>query len=494
VTTPSQPGASKREIEVLALVGARLSNADIASRLHLSVRTVENHVSSLLRKYGVADRRALAEVAAQVAAGVPEPGRLAGAPAMLTRFIGRDSERDMLADALRDGRLVTLRGPGGVGKTRLAVEAARAVGSLFPSGRMFIDLIPVREGYVAQALAAALGLSERPRETLEDAIAARMGDGRFLLILDNCEHVIDAAAAFAERLLLACPGARILATSRERLGIRGELTVPLAPLPLGSDAEILFGDRASVADPGYAADPAAVAEICARLDGMPLAIELAAARTAALGVSGVLAGLEDCMRLLAGGRGADKRHHSLRAAIGWSYDLLNDEERRFFRQLAVFADAFTLNAAVAVTTVGDRGRVADLLGRMVDKSLIVYQRGAPGTWRLLDTVRAFATDRLRADGEETQARQRHLGWFAAYAANLEQRIGGQWRDDFDVAAGDLRVALAVRPPGPDPVAHRLARALGHLTFAGRSVHESLVGARRSRASRAGRVTARPRCY
>src|SRR5262252_9896994 len=132
VTTASQPGASKREAEVLALVGARLPNAEIARKLHLSVRTVENHVSSLLRKYGVADRRALAEVAAQVAAGVPKPGGLAGVTAALTRFIGRDCERDMLAGALRDGRLVTLHGPGGVGKTRLAVEVARAAGSSFP--------------------------------------------------------------------------------------------------------------------------------------------------------------------------------------------------------------------------------------------------------------------------------------------------------------------------------------------------------------------------
>src|SRR5215468_3401488 len=248
VTTANPRGVTRREIEVLALVGARLSNAEIAGRLQLSVRTVENHVSSLLRKYGVADRRALA-----------------GAPATLTRFIGRDFERALLLGALRDGRLVTLHGPGGAGKTRLAVEVAQAAGSLFPSRRMFIDLIPARDGYVAQAVAAALGVSEHPGESLEDAIAARMGDGRFLLILDNCEHVIDAAAAFTERLLSACPGVRILATSRERLGIRGERTVRLGPLPLGSDAETLFTDRAWVADPEFAADPATVAEICARL-------------------------------------------------------------------------------------------------------------------------------------------------------------------------------------------------------------------------------------
>jgi len=423
VTTAKPRDASRREIEVLALVGARLSNAEIAGRLHLSVRTVENHVSSLLRTYGVLDRRALAEVAVQVAAGVAEPGRLARAPAELTRFIGRDAERDLLAGALRDGRLVTLHGPGGAGKTRLAVEVARAAGS-FPSGRVFIDLVPVREGHVAQAVAAALGASERPGDPLEDAVAARLGDSRSLLVLDNCEHVIDAAADLAERLLSACPGVRILATSRERLGVRGERTVRLAPLPLASDAEILFADRASVADPGFAADPMTVAEICARLDGLPLAIELAAVRTAALGAGGVLAGLDDRLRLVAGGRGTDERHHSLSTAIGWSYDLLDDEERSFFRQLAVFAGTFALDAAVAVASAGDRGKVADLLGRLVDKSLVVRQRGEPGTWRLLDTVRAFAADRLRAGGEETQARQRQLAWFAACGLpGCDDRVG-----------------------------------------------------------------------
>jgi hypothetical protein len=244
-------------------------------------------------------------------------------------------------------------------------------------------------------------------------------------------------------------------------------------LPLGLDAEILFVDRAAVPDPEFAADPATVAEICARLDGLPMAIELAAARIPALGVGGVLAGLDDSLRLVAGGHGADARHHSLRAVIGWSYDLLDDEERRFFRHLAVFAGTFSLKAALAVISAGDRANVADLLGRLVDKSLVVHQRGAPGRWRLLDTVRAFAADRLRANGEEAQARGRHRAWFAAYAAELEQRIGGQWRDEFDAVACDLRAALAGCPPGPDPVAHGLARALGHLTFARRFLQESL---------------------
>src|SRR5262249_15568054 len=327
-----------------------------------------------------------------------------------------------------------------------AIEAAQATGSSLPSRRIFIDLIPVRDGAVAQAVAAALGVSERRRESLAEAIAARIGDSRLLLILDNCEHVIDAAAAFTDHVLSACPGARILATSRERLGLRGERTVRLGPLPLGSDAETLFTDRAWVADPEIAVDEATVAEICARLDGLPTAIELAAARIPTLGAAGVLAGLDDSLRLLAGGRGADPRHHSLRALTGWSYDLLDDEQRRFFRHLAVFTGRFTLTATMAVASAGDRAKVADLLGRLAGKRLGAHQPDTPGSWRLLDTVRAFATDQLRANREETQALQRHRAWYAAATPELEKGIGGQCRDASD-AACDLPAAPASCPPG-----------------------------------------------
>ncbi|MFC7588297.1 ATP-binding protein [Nonomuraea antimicrobica] len=219
---------SKREAEVLALLGAHLSNAEIAAHLHLSVRTVENHVSSLLRKCGVADRRELGKLAGQ---GSAEPDGIAALPAPLTTFIGRTAERERLLEALRAARLVTLVGPGGVGKTRLAAEAAGSAQGSFPSGGAFVDLVPVSEAYVAQAVAAALGVTERPDQHLHEAIAERLGDGRALLILDNCEHVIDTVARFAEQTLSRCPGTRILATSRERLGVPGERTLALLPFP-----------------------------------------------------------------------------------------------------------------------------------------------------------------------------------------------------------------------------------------------------------------------
>ncbi|MCG5445991.1 LuxR C-terminal-related transcriptional regulator [Micromonospora sp. NIE79] len=486
MAAPHPARASKREIEVLVMLGARQSNADIAGRLHISVRTVENHVSSLLRKYGVADRRALGELAVQVQAGAPVPGRLAGLPLALTTFVGRSAERAHLTETLRDARLVTLVGTGGMGKTRLAGQIAEAAGPFFPSGGAFVDLTAARDGYVAQAVAAALGVSERPQQSLEDAVVERLGESRSLLVLDNCEHVIDAVAPFAERVLADCPGTRILVTSRERLGIRGERAVLLGPLPLESDAERLFIDRATTADPRFAADPAVVAKLCARLDGMPLAIELAAARSASLGETGLLAALDDHLRLVAGGRGRNERHRSLRAVIGWSHDLLDDEEQTLFRRLAVFAGAFDLDAVAAVSSAGSpRGAIADVLGRLADKSLVtVHHRGAAALWRLLQTVRAFAIERLDASGELPEVQARHLRWAANVATELETKLDGdEWYEEFDRLADDLREALAVAPEGPGELPHRLARALAHLAYTRRFLMESL-GHYRTAAERA----------
>ncbi|WP_433469424.1 ATP-binding protein [Spirillospora sp. CA-128828] len=460
---------SEREAEVLAALGARLSNAQIAHRLHISVRTVESHVSSLLRKYGMADRWALAELARS---GEREPGLVVGLPASSTTFVGRDSERAAVMAALEEARLVTLLGPGGVGKTRLAAVAAESAVASFPSGGGFVDLVPVRDGFVARAVATTLGVTEGSHQPLDEAVAARLGTGRSLLVLDNCEHVIDEAAEFAERILAACPGTRVLVTSRERLGLPGERSVPIAPLPLGSDAERLFHDRALTADPEFVAEPAVVADLCARLDGMPLAIELAAARGASLGATGLLAALEDALRLLSGGRGGDERHRSLRAVLSWSYDLLGEEEQALFRRLGVFVGAFDLDAAAAVG--GDRASVADLLGRLVDKSLVVHVRGRVSRWRLLETVRAFALAEMSAAGEEDKTRARHLRWAADAASTAEGRLGDPaWREDFDAMAADLRAALAASG-GPGEVTHRLASALAHLTFARRHLLESFA--------------------
>jgi predicted ATPase/DNA-binding CsgD family transcriptional regulator len=472
---------SEREAEVLDAVGAHLSNAQIAGRLHISVRTVESHVSSLLRKFGAADRRELAGLAAVART----PPAAVGVPAPWTSFVGREQERAVVLAALGEARLVTLVGPGGVGKTRLAVEAARGATSSFPSGCAFADLVPVREGFVVQAVASVLGVSERPQQPLAEVVLEHLAGRRALLVLDNCEHLLAEAAAFTERLLAACPGVRVLVTSRERLAVAGEHMVTVPPLSLvagvaGSEAALLFIDRACAVDSGFI-PAAAVDELCARLEGVPLAIELAAARSASLGLDGLLAGLDDYLRLLAGGRGADPRHHSLRAVIGWSHDLLDDAERAMFRRLGVFVGRFDLDAGCAISADGKRGAVADMIGRLADKSLLVAAHGSgSGRWRMLDTVRAYALEQLAASGEEPAVRERHLRWAAQTAAALEQRVqaaGGsvqaEWRPGFDAVADDLRAVLGSGAgPGPDAMRHRLARSLGHLAYAYRYLAEA----------------------
>jgi predicted ATPase/DNA-binding CsgD family transcriptional regulator len=476
---------SAREAEVLDAVGAHLTNAQIAGRLHISVRTVESHVSALLRKFGVADRRELAALAAAVAS----PAAVVGLPARWTSFVGRERERAAIMAAFREARLVTLTGPGGVGKTRLAVEVAQEAASLFPSGCAFTDLVPAQDGYVVQAVASVLAVSERPQQQLEETVLERLAGQRFLLVLDNCEHLLPAVAAFTERLLALCPGVKVLATSRERLAVTGEHVVTVPPLSIvadgpdgvaGSEAATLFTDRARAA--GSEFNPAAaVDELCARLEGVPLAIELAAARSASLGLNGLLAGLDDYLRLLAGGRGADSRHHSLRAVIGWSHHLLDDPERAIFRRLGMFVGGFDLDAACGTGSGWEHAEVADLIGRLADKSLLVSSHvGGSARWRMLDTVRAYALEQLAASGEEPAMRERHLRWAAETASELERQakvargsLEADWRYGFDTVADDLRAALGHGTgQGTEDIRHALARSLGQLAYSRRYLVEA----------------------
>jgi predicted ATPase/DNA-binding CsgD family transcriptional regulator len=457
---------SVREAEVLAAVADHRSNAQIARALHISVRTVESHVSSLLRKYGVSDRHELADLvrnqggrqSASAGAGVR------GLPAGRTAFVGRSAEARAVQEALQQSRLVTVLGPGGMGKTRLAAVVAAELD--VPGA--FVDLVPVRDGLVLRAAATAFGVTERPPQSLEQVLVEQLQQlGPSLLILDNCEHLVDETAVLVEHLLRSCPEVTILATSRERLGVPAETTVLLPPLDAATE---LFLDRARAVDPTFTALPDELADICARLDGMPLAIELAAARIGSLGAEGLRAALDDRLRLLAGGRGVDVRHRSLAAVIGWSHDLLDEQERRLFRRLSVYVGGFDLDAAGATSPELGRGGVADLLGRLTDKSLAV-RRGS--RWRLLETIREFARDELTED-EVAIAQNRHLHWAAATAAGLESRLDDPaWQSAYDEVAGDLRAALAATPVRPDATAHRLARSLGHLGFARREFQESV---------------------
>ncbi|WP_198675875.1 ATP-binding protein [Kribbella monticola] len=467
---------SAREAEVLEALGAHRSNAQIAGALHISIRTVESHVSSLLRKYGVADRRELADLA-----GSRRGPGVSGIPAGRTTFVGRSQDTATVRDALGRSRLVTLLGPGGMGKTRLAAVVATQWGA----GGVFVDLVPVRAGLVTRAIATACGLTERPPQTLDQVLIEHLQTGRSLLVLDNCEHLVDEVAALTERLLRTCPELTVLATSRERLGVRAETTVLLPPLDAAAE---LFVDRARVVDPEFQASADDIAEICARLDGIPLAIELAAARIGSLGADGLRAALDDRLRLLSGGRGMDERHRSLAAVIGWSHELLDERERLLFRRLGIYVGGFDLAAAAATSPELGRGEVADLLGRLTDKSLAV-RRGS--RWLLLETIREFAHTQLSGD-ELATAQDRRLHWAADTAATLEGRLDENglepddrtgWQQSYDEVVADLRAALAATPAEPDPAAHRLARSLGHLAFARREFLES-VGHYRAAAERA----------
>ncbi len=401
-----------------------------------------------------------------------------GLPATWTPFVGRTRERAELIAALDASRLVTLLGPGGVGKTRLAAEVARELAPTLPLGATFVELVSTRPGFFLQTVASVLGVTERPGQALRDAVLARLRPGRSLLVLDNCEHLVDDTADFLTTLLGETTELLVLTTSRARIGVPGERVVPLSGLSLvapstggaaDSEAVALFFDRARMLDAQFDADPAAVGELCAQLDGMPLAIELATARSAALGITGLRAGLIDRLRLLSGGRSGDERHRSLRAVLDWSHELLDDEERTALRRLGRFAGEVDIAAATAVTGQPPAA-VADLIGRLADESLLVHRQGGE-RWSLLETVRAYALDKLIEAGELDEVTDRYLRWAVDLSADLEDRLerGEPWRPAFDAVADDLRAALGL---ADGAVAAPLARSLGHLTYARRFLAES----------------------
>ncbi|MFF3645306.1 ATP-binding protein [Streptomyces sp. NPDC002564] len=476
------PVISSREAEVLALLGEHLSNAEIAARLFISVRTVESHVSSLLRKLELPDRRALSRRAGRAPA---DEGRAAptlpapALPAPLTGFVGRVREREELARAVTDRRLVTAVGLGGVGKTRLALAVAADAAGAFADGVWFVDLVPVTDpGRVAAAVAGAVGVGEQPGRGIGDTVVAALTDRRALLVLDNCEHVLDGVAPFLERLLAACPGIRVLATSRARLMVPFEWVFPVPPLSRagggGSEAVALFLERAAAV--GRAPDPAEhdrVAALCERLDGMALAIELAAARWPTLGLDGLTAGLSDQLRILAGGPRADGRHRSVRAVLDWSHGLLDPPDRVLLRRVSVFMAPFTADAAAEVAGLGTPTAVADGLGRLAEQSLLAVTPSAAGTrYRALETIRQYGTERLTDAGELTDVRIRHVRWCLAGATALAAADGADWRVRFDELAEDLRSALAWAADRPErrSDARRLA-----LSLAGSAFTRTLLG-------------------
>ena len=393
-------------------------------------------------------------------------GGVHGFPAVLTSFVGRAGAVREVAGLLEEYRLVTITGPGGVGKTRLAGEVARDVAGRFADGAWLAELAPVADpALVPAVVAAALRVPDQPGVPVSDVLARVLARQLLLLVPDNCEHVIGAAAGLCAGLLAACDDVRVLATSREPLAVAGEARYRLGPLSLPdqddpakageSEAMALFAERARRADAHFAVDRESgplVARIVARLDGMPLAIELAAARVEALGVTGLLDRLGDRFAVLAGGdRLAAGRHRSLAATVEWSYQLLDDQQRRVFRLVSVFPGPFTLEAAEAVA--GPGAGLAVL--RLVDCSLLSPPRPGPdgrARYQMLETLRAYGARLLADTGAADGA--------AAALARFALRVAEDTAAGLDTSADEL--AAARRLDAEDAMMHKaLAWAIDH---------------------------------
>ena len=430
----------------------------------------------------------------------PTPNNL---PRPTTSFVGREEELRRSRKALGGTRLLTLLGMGGSGKTRLALRLAETVLDDHPDGVWFADLGPLEEAErVVEAVAEAVGAREEPGTPLDQTLARRLENRKALLVMDNCESVLDACRRVTSRLLAACAQLRIVTTSRESLTVPGETVFAVPPLAVpkegapeaaASESVQLFAARAVQVQPDFALGPdnlAVVAEICRRLDGVPLALELAAARVRLLGPEKILARLGDRFRLLtASGKAADARHQTLRAVIEWSAQHLAEEELRMYRALSVFVGSWSLESATAICGNGaDEFETLDLLQQLADKSLVVLQRDAAGDarYRYLESVRHLASELLAAAGEADGLRAGHLDWFLAVAEGSPEALGGPkqkaWLARLDLEHDDLLAAhhWAAGRSEDAGKALRLAGALarywsmrGHFRLARRTLQESL---------------------
>jgi predicted ATPase len=380
------------------------------------------------------------------------PGNLRPAP---TSFIGRESELDEVQAAVKAHRLVTLTGVGGVGKTRLALEVAARLVDEFPDGVWFFELAAVTDpAAIPDAVAAVLGITQQPGKTVSESVAAALEGRVRLLVIDNCEHVLDAAADLVEEILAHSATVRILATSREGLGVADEHLWPVPSLDVGtgiySSAVTLFSERAQAVAPHFSMpdEADAVVEICRRLDGIPLAIELAASRMASMTAGEMRDRLDHRFRLLVGSRRGLERHHTLRHAVAWSYDLLDNTEKTVLDRCSVFAGGFDLQSACAVAGSDDLDEYAilEVLDALVRKSLLIADRSSGRTrFSMLETIRQFAEEQLVAGGEATEVRAAHSRYFAGRETDIlalwdspRQREAYEW---FATELANLRTAF-----------------------------------------------------
>jgi predicted ATPase/DNA-binding CsgD family transcriptional regulator len=402
------------------------------------------------------------------------PQRPCGLPAEVSSLVGRDSEIAAVRERLRGGRVVTLTGPGGCGKTRLALRVAALAEPGFEDGAWLVELASLTDSALVPAtVAETLGVSERDAADPMAGVVRALAGRELLIVLDNCEHVLESAARVVIMLSGRCPGVHILATSRERMDVPGESVFPVPPLELpqdgsvravaGSEAGGLFVARARAASPGFAltaGDAAAVAEVCSRLEGMPLAIELAAARAPALGPTQLAARLEGHPGLLSGGAARPGRHRSLEALVSWSFELLGEAERRLLARLSVLRGGFNLEVAEQVAGGEPLApqAVAGLLASLVGKSLVQIPPGPVIRYSLLETVRQFAAGRLAASGEETAVHARLLGWALEVARLAEAARPGPertaWSSRLSAEHASIRAALSWALGGAEPEAGR----------------------------------------
>jgi predicted ATPase/DNA-binding XRE family transcriptional regulator len=471
----------------------RRPSKQIAERLAEVLHIAHEDRPAFLR-FARGDPFAGSEVAATPPGRLPSAqGRRPNHPNSLNSFIGRETERGEIKRLVRTARLVTLTGLGGTGKTRLALEVARELVEQFPDGVWLAELAPLSDpGLVPQTVAVVFGLKEEATQSLLDTLINALRERQLLLVLDSCEHLVTASAGLVEDLLQTCPALRILSTSREALGVPGEqpfyvpsLSIPdrSARLPVEAlqsyEAVRLFIERAASVSPQFALtseNASAVTEVCQRLDGIPLAIELAAARLRLLAVEQIAERLDDSFRLLAGGnRTALPRHQTLQALFDWSYELLSVAEQSLLRRLAVFPCGWTLEGAEAVGAGQEvpPGEVFGLLARLIDKSLVfVEAHGELRRYRQLETVRQYALAKLAASGEADAARLRQAAFYldlieaneAAQPTTLPVRSGGLRGLELEI--DNLRAALAwcQSAVGGAELGLRLASALDWFWF------------------------------